>query len=82
MSEKRDMSGSLSRNTKKDDEHPKWPDYKGSIVVEGRDYYLAGWIKKGKDGATFLSLAVQRKDEAQASKPKPQADAGDDALPF
>lgn len=58
--EKRDNSGSLFKNTKKEkDTHP---DYDGSITVDGVDYWIKAWIKKGQKG-TFMSLAVNPKQE-------------------
>lgn len=54
--------GTLSRNEKKtEDRHP---DFSGQINVDGRDYWLSGWIKERKDGSgRFFSLSVRRKDE-------------------
>ena len=39
MEEKRDNSGVLFKNDKK--EEPKHPDYKGNITVGGKDYWLS-----------------------------------------
>jgi len=81
MTEQRDMSGTISRN--KDKTEPgaseSWPDYKGSVRVEGRDYWLAGWIKERPHGKC-LSLAVKPK-EAPAETRAPPAD-DDDGMPF
>ena len=71
-------SGILKRNDKGD--NPKRPDYKGSINVNGTEYWLSSWIKEGQNGK-FMSLSVQAKEEQ--SKPKtvtpPQVD---DDTPF
>ena len=40
------------------------PDYKGSINVDGTDYWLSGWEKETKRGPA-LSLSVQPKDESR-----------------
>ena len=54
-------SGILSRNDRK--EQPTHPDFKGSINIEGVDYWLSGWIKERKDGSgKFFSLSAKRKD--------------------
>lgn len=58
--EKRDNSGSLFKNTKKEkDTHP---DYDGSIMVGGVEYWIKAWLKTGQKG-TFMSLAVNPKQE-------------------
>jgi hypothetical protein len=58
-------SGLLARNDKQGNESR--PDYRGSINVEGREYWLSAWIKTGRDGTKlagqkYMSLSVQPKD--------------------
>ena len=81
MDEKRDNSGVLFKNDKKEkDNHP---DYKGNITVGGKDYWLSAWIKDGKSGK-FMSLAMNPKEpreEAPGKKSKP-ADSDDELIPF
>lgn len=48
----------------------KDPDRTGSINVEGVEYFLDGWLKE-KNGKTFLSLSVKRKDK-QPGQPQQQ----------
>jgi hypothetical protein len=38
----------LARNDKKETE--KHPDFKGSINVDGVDYWLSAWVREGKEG--------------------------------
>ena len=85
--EPRDNSGVLFKNDRK--ERDTHADYNGTIMVDGREYYLNAWIKDGARGK-FMSLSVKPK-EARAKddykKPAKQAapmdDYGlDDAVPF
>jgi hypothetical protein len=82
MSEQRDMSGTLNRNADKTEPggNPAWPDYKGSLRVDGRDYWLSGWIKDGPHGK-FLSLAVKPKD-APAAPRTDDSGPENDGMPF
>lgn len=82
-------SGILSRNDRKEkDTHP---DFKGSINIEGREFWLSGWIKTKKDNSgKFFNLSVKPKDEQPAPQQRPAApkqagggfDDMDDDLPF
>lgn len=55
--------GQIWPNDKKETENH--PDYKGSINIEGKEYWLSAW--KRKEGANpkapVLSFSVQAKDE-------------------
>lgn len=51
--------GALFKNDKKEDE--KHPDYRGSINVAGKDYYIDAWLKTSKAGAKYMSLSVKPK---------------------
>ena len=70
--------GSLFRNDQKDD--AKFPDYKGSINVNGVDVWIGAWLKTSKDGVKFMSLSVKPKS-ADVAKPK-KATFDDDLVPF
>jgi hypothetical protein len=79
METKRDNSGVLFKNDKKENE--KHPHYKGSIMVDGTEYWLSAWIKEGKSGK-FMGLAVSPKDaQPPTSKPVP-SNLKDDDIPF
>jgi len=79
MENRKDNSGVLFKNDKKEQE--KHPDYKGSIMVDGQDYWISAWIKEGKTGK-FMGLAVSPRDaQPPVSKPLPK-NLDDDLIPF
>ncbi len=70
-------SGLLAKNDKQGNDSR--PDYRGSINVDGTEYWLSAWIKTGRDGTKlagqkYMSLSVQPKD-APAASPAPSAPA-------
>jgi len=77
--------GIFGRNDRKTmDTHP---DFSGSINIEGREFWLSGWIKERKDGSgRFFSLSAKPakpKDGASApAAPRPAPADIDDEIPF
>jgi hypothetical protein len=63
--ELKDNSGSLFINERK--EASTHPDRTGSAVIDGKHYYVNGWIKDGKKGK-FLSLSFKPKQASGASR--------------
>lgn len=62
-------TGVLFENDRKEkDTHP---DLKGSIEVDGKQYWLSGWNKTTSRGPT-ISLSVQPKDGAKQGAQKAQ----------
>lgn len=68
-------SGALFKNDKK--QKPNHPDYRGTLNVEGVEFWISGWIKQGKNGS-FMSLAIQEKQEQARQTPQNRPTAGDD----
>lgn len=54
--------GYLSRAKERKSE--KSPEYRGSINIEGTEYWLSAWVRE-KDGSRYFSLSVQPKVEQQ-----------------
>ena len=73
MENRKDNSGVLFKNDKKEQE--KHPDYKGSIMVDGNEYWLSAWIKEGKSGK-FMGLAVSPKDAQPPAGKVPYGQGG------
>lgn len=79
--------GVLFKNEKGKDSHP---DYRGSVNVEGVEYWFSGWIKTAgpnakNPGSKFLSVSVEKKDEKYLkpkAPPSPGFDFDDDDIPF
>jgi len=78
--EQRDNSGSLFKNDKKTES--KHPDYRGDAMVDGESYWISAWLKEGKSGTKFLSLAFNLKDEHGSQKSKAGSGDEDDGTPF
>jgi hypothetical protein len=65
-------SGALFRNDKAGNE--KRPDYKGSLNIDGVDYWLSAWLRDKKDGSgKYMSLKAERKEQPQHAPPQRQA---------
>lgn len=81
--EQRDLSGSLFINNKREkDTHPNM---NGTVMVEGKEYWVSAWTKERNNGEKWLSLALKPK-EAQidrGTQPPPQeCESLDDDVPF
>ena len=75
--EQRDNSGVLFSNDKREKE--SHPNYKGNIMVDGKSYWISGWVKEGQNGK-FMGLAVSPKEEQAAPTAKVRPKAGFDDL--
>jgi hypothetical protein len=73
-------TGSLFKNRDKSSDTDR--DYSGSLNLDGREFWLSGWIKKSKAGASYLSLSVKSKVEQAVSKKPIREDLNDDIPAF
>lgn len=60
---RKDNTGSMRRNHEKQTD--KQPDYKGSVLIAGRLYFLSSW-----DNGDYMKIAVTPADEANQSRPE------------
>ncbi len=82
--------GTIAKNTRKtEDNHP---DIAGQINVDGRDFWINGWLKKNStDGSSFYSLTVKEKQSRnthpsevrrERDDPRTQRREDDQEIPF
>ena len=77
--------GALFKNDRK--ESPSHPDYKGTIDVEGTEYWASGWIKAAgpharNPGSKFLSVSLTAKDGRPEPRQPQRSTLDDDDIPF
>ncbi len=65
----KDLRGVLFKNNKKE-EGSKQPDYTGSVLVNGKEWRLAGWKELSSKGTKYLSLRLSEPMEQQAPQPQ------------
>ena len=78
QAQRKDNTGSMRRNHEKQTD--KQPDYKGSVLIAGRLYFLSSW-----DNGDYMKIAVTPADEVNQSRPQsapsrgaPQGNFGED----
>jgi hypothetical protein len=77
--QQRPNSGTLSKNDKKtEDRHPE---YRGSAVIGGKQFWISAWVKEGKLGK-FFSLSFTEKTDGNAPRSQSNAKTSEDGLPF
>lgn len=83
--------GTIAKNTRKTETNH--PDIAGQINVEGKDYWINGWLKtNSQDGSKFYSLSVKPKEAKTSPGTEPRRPApafelreeptADDEVPF
>jgi hypothetical protein len=75
--EKRDNSGAMFPNRKKEKE--THPDMTGDGLIGGKEYYISAWAKQDKFGKTFYSFSF--KDKASVAPRSDAAPSGGNASP-
>lgn len=80
----KEKNGSLFKNNQKTKDTS--PDWNGSILLDGKEYWLSAWEKQGKNGLFYsVSIGQEKKPvgwkEAGADE-LPKDDFPDDSIPF
>lgn len=80
-------TGMLARN-----ENPtsdKAPEFKGSVNVEGVEYWISAWVREGKEGGKlagkkYFSMKLEPKEAKPAKQAprRPSRDDDDSSIPF
>lgn len=83
--QQKDMAGALFKNEEKVD--PNHADYKGSITINGQEYWLNAWINTAKsNGQKYFGITAKLKEaKGYRQKPAPQPSNDlpfDDDIPF
>jgi hypothetical protein len=60
------FTGLLFTNANKKAENHS--DRNGFCTIDGRQYWISGWLKKDRNGDPFLSLSFKAKTEEQVAK--------------
>lgn len=73
--------GAMFKNTSR--ETDRHPEYKGTLDVNGRAYWISAWLKVSAKGEKYMSLSVQAKEAAPAKPASKSRTVGeDDEIPF
>jgi len=72
--------GSIFRNEDKSDDKDR--DYSGQLNVEGRMFWVSGYIAETKTGKKFLNLVIKPQQDAAPDKTRPLGAAMGDCIPF
>ena len=74
---KRDMSGTIGKNDRMTkDSHPT---HSGSAMIDGKEYWISGWVKASDRGSSFLSMSFKAKEPKESLEAPPEFN---DDLPF
>lgn len=84
--ETRDNTGRLFK-VEEDKKRERGPDYSGTAMIDGVEYFMDSWLKTAESGRKWMSFSFKAK-EKQAAKPaakqpaRQQRDDLDDEIPW
>lgn len=63
--QQKDNSGALFKNDKKEtDSHP---DYKGSAMIQGSEFWVSGWINVSSAGTKYMKFSYSPKEQVHSN---------------
>ena len=63
--EQKDNEGALFKNDKKETDTD--PNYKGSAMINGTNYWVSGWINTSKAGAKYMKFSYTPKEQVHSN---------------
>lgn len=60
--EQRDNSGRLFK-VEEDKKRDRGPDYSGTAMINGAEYYMDAWIKTAESGRKWMSFSFKQKQQ-------------------
>ena len=81
----KELTGSLFKNNYK--QNNAQPNLRGTALIDGKEYEVAGWTKPTRNGEKWISMVYKSKDESAKpvakSAPAKQTEPDfDDDMPF
>lgn len=61
----KNLSGSIFENDKKTEESQ--PDFRGSCLINGVEFWLSAWRRESRDGKKYIGLQFTLKEEKEAA---------------
>jgi len=58
------------------------PNARGTLNVDGTEYWISAWTKTSQNGERYQSLSIQPKEERQPIASEPDAEPFNDEIPF
>ena len=68
--EQRDNSGSFFVNNRKTRDNQ--PDFNGSVMVDGKEYYISIWSKNGKSGEFWTCSFTEKNSSGERASAPPK----------
>jgi uncharacterized protein (DUF736 family) len=81
--EQKNNTGAIFKNDKKTAENQ--PDYRGKMMVDGKEYEISLWVRESQAGNKYMSAAIKEpyvKPDESAPTQKPTSNDSDDGMPF